>query len=151
MDSTPFWNGITTVFGPLAYAIGAARAAVSGEPLDVVVRVDGVEVFAGGAWQVIVACTGAFGGGSGIGAADATDGDLDVVIVPAGSRAGLVKRAWGLRTQTIERQRDVAHFEGRVVSVTGAGEINCDGEFLDGGLERVTARAHAFRLVVGGD
>ena len=78
-------------------------------------RVDGERVFDGGAWQVIVACTGAFGGGSGIGAADATDGDLDVVIVPAGSRAGLVRRAWGLRTQTIERQRKVAHFEGRVV------------------------------------
>ena len=47
----------------------------------------GREVFDGDAWQVIVACTGAFGGGSGIGAADSNDGDLDVVIIPAGSRA----------------------------------------------------------------
>ena len=95
----------------------------------------------------MVACTGAFGGGSGIGAADATDGELDVVIIPAGSRVALARRAWGLRTQTIERQRKVEHFVGRVVAVDGAGELNCDGEFVDGGLERVTARANAFRLV----
>jgi diacylglycerol kinase family enzyme len=135
-------------FGPLAYGLGAARAAATGRPLQITVDVDEQRAYAGNAWQVMVACTGAFGGGSGIGAADATDGDLDVVIVPAGSRAGLVKRAWGLRTQTIERQRAVAHFEGRVVRVAGAGEINCDGEFVAGGLERVTARANAFRLVV---
>jgi diacylglycerol kinase family enzyme len=137
-------------FGPLAYALGAARAAATGRPLTVSVNVDGEPVFNGAAWQVMVACTGAFGGGSGIGAADATDGALDVVIVPAGSRVSLVRRAWGLRTQTIERQRHVPHFEGRVVCVDGADEVNCDGEFVDGGLERVTARANAFRLVVPG-
>ena len=99
----------------------------------------------------MVACTGAFGGGSGIGAADATDGELDVVIVPAGSRATLARRAWGLRTQTIERQRAVPHFEGRVVEVAlpvGA-ELNVDGEFVDGGLDRVTARAGRSRWSSG--
>jgi diacylglycerol kinase (ATP) len=138
-------------FGPLAYAIGAARAALTGRPLAVQVRVDGETVFAGDAWQVIVACTGAFGGGSGIGAADAADGDLDVVIVPAGSRIKLVRRAWGLRTQTIERQRVVPHHKGAVVEVElpPSTELNCDGELRDGGLERVTARANAYRLVVG--
>lgn len=138
-------------FGPLAYGLGATRAALTGRPLDVRVVVDDEEIFADGAWQVMVACTGAFGGGSGIGAADATDGELDVVIIPAGSRIGLVKRAWGLRTQTIERQRKVLHREGRVVSVTlpPGVELNCDGEFRDSGLERVTARAAAFDLVVG--
>ncbi len=137
-------------YGPLAYGIGAVRAAASGRPLAVCVRVDGAEVFDGDVWQVIVACTGAFGGGSGIGAADSNDGDLDVVIIPAGSRVGLVRRAWGLRTKTIERQKAVPHVEGRVVEVTlpGGVELNCDGEFVDGGLERVTARANAFRLVV---
>ncbi len=50
-------------YGPLAYGIGAARAAASGRPLPVCVRVDGAEVFDGDVWQVIVACTGAFGGG----------------------------------------------------------------------------------------
>ena len=92
-------------FGPLAYPLGAARAALTGRPLRVRVVVDDVEVFSGGSWQVMVACTGAFGGGSGIGAADATDGDLDVVILPAGARLALVRRAWGLRAQRVERQR----------------------------------------------
>ena len=75
------------------------------------------------------------------------------MIVPAGSRIGLVRRAWGLRTQTIERQKAVPHFEGRVVEVAlpvGV-ELNCDGEFVDGGLERVTARANAFRLGGAGE
>ena len=58
------------VLGPLAYAVGALRAAVSESPLRCTVRVDGREVFSGGAWQVIVAVTGAFGGGSELGAAD---------------------------------------------------------------------------------
>ncbi|MDA0185123.1 diacylglycerol kinase family protein [Solirubrobacter phytolaccae] len=137
-------------YGPLAYGMGAVRAAASGKPLDVRVVVDQTERFCGGAWQIMVACTGAFGGGSGIGAADATDGDLDVVIVPAGTRLGLAHRAWGLRTKTIERQRRVSHFEGKVVEVTlpPGSELNCDGEFVDGGLDYVTATANAFSLVV---
>jgi diacylglycerol kinase family enzyme len=139
-------------FGPFAYGLGAVRAAASGRPLAIAVRVDGTLRFEGLAWQVMVACTGAFGGGSGLGVTDATDGDLDVVIVPAGSRALLVRRAWGLRTRTIERQRAVAHFEGRVVEVAlpAGAELNVDGEFVDGGLDRVTARAGAFELVVPG-
>jgi diacylglycerol kinase family enzyme len=138
-------------FGPLAYAIGATQAAVTGRPLPVTVRVDGTVVFDGRAWQVIVACTGAFGGGSGIGAADGADGDIDVVIMPAGSRLALVRRAWGLRTQTIERQRAVGHHEGKVIEVSlpPRTEINCDGELRFGGMERVSARAAAFALVVG--
>jgi diacylglycerol kinase family enzyme len=138
-------------FGPLAYAIGATRAALTGRPLAICVRVDGETVFVNRAWQVIVACTGAFGGGSGIGAADAGDGELDVVIVPAGSRIKLIRRAWGLRTQTIERQRAVPHHLGAVVEVElpPGTELNCDGELRDRGLERVTARANAYDLVVG--
>jgi diacylglycerol kinase (ATP) len=138
-------------FGPLAYGLGATRAGLTGQPLAVTVSVDDVVRFEGDAWQVIVASSGAFGGGSGIGAADATDGELDVVIVPAGSRVALMRRAWGLRTQTIERQRAVPHFAGRVVGVdlpVGT-ELNVDGEFVEGGLERVTASAGAFALVVG--
>ena len=73
------------------------------------------------------------------------------MIVPAGSRATLARRAWGLRTQTIERQRAVPHFEGRVVEVSlpAGAELNVDGEFVSAGLDRVTARAGAFELVVG--
>jgi diacylglycerol kinase family enzyme len=139
-------------FGPLAYGLGAVRAAASGQPLRVRVRVDDVDVFDDHAWQIMVACTGVFGGGSGIGAADATDGELDVVVVPSGSRVALARRAWGLRTRTIERQGKVAHFEGRVVEVAlpSGAELNVDGEFVSRGLDRVTAQAGAFCLVVGG-
>ena len=75
---------------------------------------------------------------------------LDVVVLPAGSRAGLARRAWGMRRQTIAQQRDVIHARGHVVAVAlpeGA-EINVDGEIRPSGLERVTVRPHAFDLVV---
>ena len=65
--------------GPLAYAVGAARAAVDG--VAAALHRPGRRrqpVFEGAAWQVIVAVTGAFGGGSGVGAADPSDGVLDV-------------------------------------------------------------------------
>jgi diacylglycerol kinase family enzyme len=136
--------------GPPAYAVGALHAAATTAPLDVTVRVDGEEAFAGECWQAIVAVSGAFGGGSGVGDADPADGVLDVVVLPAGSRLGLARRAWGLRTHTIAQQRGVQHARGHVIEVAlpHAAELNVDGEVRRGGLERVTVRARAFRLVV---
>jgi diacylglycerol kinase (ATP) len=136
--------------GPLAYGVGAARASVTEHPLPVAVRVDGHEAFSGPCWQAIVAVTGAFGAGSGVGDTDPHDGELDVVVLPAGSRAGLARRAWGLRTRTIRQQRGVVHDRGLVVEIAlpDGSEINVDGELRRGGLERVTAQACAFRLVV---
>jgi diacylglycerol kinase (ATP) len=135
--------------GPLAYGIGAARAAATERPLPVTVAADGREVFAGPCWQAIVAVSGAFGGGSGVAEARPDDGVLDVVVLPAGSRLGLARRAWGLRRQTIAQQRDVVHARGRVIAVTmpDGAEINVDGEIHRGGLEHVTVRARAFDLV----
>jgi diacylglycerol kinase (ATP) len=136
--------------GPLAYGVGALRAATNTQPLPVTVRADGRTVFDDAAWQVIVAVSGAFGGGSGVAEADPEDGVLDVVILPAGSRAGLARRAWGLRKRTIAQQRDVPHERGHVVEVAvpGGSEINVDGEIREGGLDRVTVEPAAFRLVV---
>jgi diacylglycerol kinase family enzyme len=48
------------------------------------VTVDGTQRFDGEAWQVIVAGTGAFGGGSELEAADPRDGLLDVAVLEAG-------------------------------------------------------------------
>jgi diacylglycerol kinase (ATP) len=138
--------------GPLAYAVGALRAAASEHPLRCTVRADGDEVFRGDAWQVIVAVTGAFGGGSELGAAEPDDGVLDVAVLPAGSRAGLARRAWGLRRGTIAEQPDVCHARGAIVEVEllpADAQINVDGELRDGGLERVTVEPRAFSLVVG--
>jgi diacylglycerol kinase (ATP) len=136
--------------GPLAYAVGAAHAAAREHPLPVTVRVDGRTAFAGDCWQAIVAVSGAFGGGAGVNATDPDDGALDVVILPAGTRAGLARRAWGMRTGTIAAQRGVPHERGHVVEVElpAGAEINVDGEIRAGGLERVIVRPRAFSLVV---
>jgi diacylglycerol kinase (ATP) len=135
--------------GPLAYAVGAAHAGATASPLRCAVRADGATVFEGEAWQVIVAVTGAFGGGSGIEAADPSDGVLDVAVLPAGSRVGLVRRAWGLKRHTIAEQRGVEHHRGHVIEVDGAGEFNADGEVRKTGLERVTVERDAYALVLG--
>ena len=135
--------------GPLAYAVGALGAAATAAPLSASVRVDGARVFAGEAWQIIVAATGAFGGGSDIGAADPHDGILDLAVLPAGSRLGLVRRAWGLKTGTIADQHDVPHHRGAVVEVSmpPGTEFNVDGEVRDHGLDRVTVEGDAYVLV----
>ncbi len=136
--------------GPLAYGVGAVRAAARERPLPVTVRADDRTVFDGECWQLIVAVSGAFGGGSGVAEADPDDGRLDVVVIPAGSRAGLARRAYGLRRRTIAQQHDVPHEQGHVVEVTlpPGSEINVDGEIREGGLERVTVVPRGFRLVV---
>jgi diacylglycerol kinase (ATP) len=138
--------------GPLAYAVGALRAAATAAPLRCSVRADERTVFDGKAWQVIVAVTGAFGGGSGVGAADPEDGVLDVAVLPAGSRLGLVRRAWGLKRRTIAEQRGVEHHRAMVVAVDlpPGTEFNADGELRDTGLERVTVERDGYALVAGG-
>jgi diacylglycerol kinase (ATP) len=139
--------------GPLAYAAGAVRAAVGERPLPCTVRVDGREAYAGDAWQVIVAVSGAFGGGAGVEEADPRDGELDVVVLPGGSRVALLRRAWNLRTHTVAAQRATDHLRGTVVEVDlppGRDELNVDGELRSGGLERVTVDRAAFALLVPG-
>jgi diacylglycerol kinase (ATP) len=138
------------VLGPLAYAAGALRAAATSAPLRCTVRVDGERAYAGGAWQVIVAATGAFGGGSQVGAADPFDGRLDVAVLPAGSRLALARRAWGLRRGTVTEQQPVEHRRGAVVEVElpPGTELNVDGEIRERGLERVTVQRRAYALVV---
>jgi diacylglycerol kinase (ATP) len=114
--------------GPLAYPLGAAWAAVREEPLHLRVRVDGEERFAGDAWQVVVAATGHFGGGSAIGGTTSDDGRLDVAVVPAGSRLGLAWRAAGMVTRVLVRQRAVQHLRGDAIEVDGVPAFNVDGE-----------------------
>ena len=118
--------------GPLAYAVGALRAGLAAHPLECRVAVDGAEHFAGRAWQVIVAGTGAFGGGSQVDAADESDGRLDVAVLEAGPRAALVRRAWGMRRGDVTDQAGVRHARGRRIEVDGpaADEFNVDGEVV---------------------
>jgi diacylglycerol kinase (ATP) len=94
--------------------------------------------------------TGAFWGGSEVGAADPEDGVLDVAVLPAGSRLGLVRRAWGLKRGTIAEQRGVEHHRAHVIEVDipAGTEFNTDGEVRSSGLERVTVERDAYALVV---
>ena len=116
--------------GPLAYAVGALKAGVTARPLRCAVTADGAPHYDGLAWQVVVGVTGAFGGGSAIGATCPQDGMLDIAVVPAGSRVGLVRRAYGMRTGRLAAQADVAHARAAQIEVEVAGHptFNVDGE-----------------------
>jgi len=136
-------------FGPLAYAIGAIRAGVGAKPLRCTITVDGQQRAAARAWQVVVAVTGAFGGGSEIGGTREDDGLLDVAVVPAGSRVGLVRRAYGMRAGRLTAQSDVAHERGATIELAIASNrnFNVDGETCRCDPARFTLHDGGFDLV----
>jgi len=135
--------------GPLAYAVGALKAAATATPLRCAVACDGEIRWEGRAWQVVVAVTGAFGGGSAIGVTSAEDERLDVAIVPAGSRAGLARRAFGMKTGRLTKQSDVAHERAAVIDVETAGHatFNVDGETCRCEPAHFTMRPGGFHVV----
>ncbi|MEY2442084.1 MAG: hypothetical protein QOJ46_1510 [bacterium] len=138
--------------GPLAYAVGALRAAAGAEPLRCQIVCDGDTCWEGSAWQVIVGATGAFGGGSEIGGTRPDDGLLDVAIVPAGSRIGLARRAAGMRRGRLAEQSDVAHHRAATIEVDTEGRkqtFNVDGEVCPCEPAHFTLRDGGFRVVVG--
>jgi diacylglycerol kinase family enzyme len=143
-------EGMKKALGPFAYAIGAARAGFSADPFACSVRCDGEDIHVGDAWQVTVACSGAFGGGSEVDA-DPNDGALDVIVIPAGSRAALAWRAYGLRTGRIDRQREVGAHRCAAARIEAPAEteLNVDGELTELGAGEFSVTRHAFRLVVG--
>jgi|1186.fasta_scaffold145333_2 diacylglycerol kinase (ATP) len=116
--------------GSLAYAAGALRAGVAARPLRCFVRADGAQVFAGEAWQIIVAGTGAFGGGAELEEADPADRLVDVAVLEAGPRLALVRRAWGMRRGGLAAQRGVHYARGRTVELElpPGTSFNVDGE-----------------------
>ncbi|HEX2467230.1 MAG TPA: diacylglycerol kinase family protein [Solirubrobacterales bacterium] len=165
MDERPFVNaasvglspvaaqraqGLKRVLGPVAYAVGALRAAASAKPVQCRILGDGKLVHAGPAWQATVACTGAFGAGAEVDA-DPRDGALDVVVIEAGSRWRLVQRASGLRAGTVESQTGVRNARAREVEVQaeGGSGFNVDGELVDTVRARFRVSPHAFGVVVG--
>jgi diacylglycerol kinase (ATP) len=138
--------------GPLAYPVGGVLAGLLERPVGATAVVDEIEVFDGDTWQLTVAATGAFGGGSEIEAADPADGLLDLVAVPAGSRLVLPRIAIALRRGELEDQPDVVHVRGDVIRVRVAPGtcFNVDGEVIEGGGDHTfRAQAAAFELVVG--
>jgi diacylglycerol kinase (ATP) len=135
--------------GPLAYAFGALRAGITARPLRCRAAVDGEELFSGAAWQVIVAGTGAFGGGSELDAADPSDRLVDVAVLEAGPRVALVRRAWGMRAGGLEGQPGVHHARGRVVELDLPPDtpFNVDGELCTVAPTRFRAGGERVRVV----
>ncbi len=143
-------HGLKSAMGPLAYAAGAMRAGVEADPIECVVRCDGEEIHSGEAWQVTVACSGAFGGGSSI-ETELADRKLDVVVIEAGSRLRLAKHAYGLRKGGIGEQTGVKKVRcGEVeVDAGGAERWNVDGEIVEAGTSKFRIDPSAVEVVVG--
>jgi diacylglycerol kinase (ATP) len=137
--------------GPAAYAAGAVVAGLLDSPLRCRVTCDGRELFAGTAWQVSIAASGAFGGGSRIDAADPQDGRLDVAVLRAGARLRLVQHAWGLRGGRLTEQRGVYHARASVaeVEVPPGAHFNVDGELVEAGPSSFSVQPQAVSVVVG--
>jgi diacylglycerol kinase (ATP) len=143
-------HGLKGALGPIAYAVGAVRAGVTTRPISCRVRCDGESLFSGRAWQVTVALTGAFGGGSGV-EADPADGVLDAVVIEARSRARLVLHGVGVRAGGLEDQEGVRTGSGRVIDVETDGRtgFNIDGELVETDSVRLGVEPGAFAVVVG--
>jgi YegS/Rv2252/BmrU family lipid kinase len=137
--------------GPLAYAAGAVRAGLSAKPLTCLVECDERELLAGEAWQVTVAASGAFGGGTTLEEADPSDGALDVIAIEAGPRLGLVGVAYRLRSGDVTNHPRAFHTrcEHVEVQVPDCTQFNVDGEVVTEGDARFRAVRGAFRLVIG--
>ena len=99
--------------GPLAYAVGALRAAVDRAAAALRrVRRTATRSSTARPGRRSSRSPARSAAASEIGAADPDDGVLDATVLPAGSRLGLARRAWGLRRGTIAEQRDVCHARG---------------------------------------
>jgi diacylglycerol kinase (ATP) len=144
------WRALVCRRSPLAYSVGALRAGLRAHPVPAHVRCDGADAFAGRAWQVTVAVTGAFGGGAQV-EADPRDGILDVIVIEAGSRARLLVHAYRLRAGRLRERDDVHRASGREIEVEidGGDGFNVDGELVDARRLRLSVRPRAFQVVVG--
>ena len=107
------------------------------------------EHFDGEAWQVIVAVSGAFGGGAEIDAADVHDGRLDLLVVPAGRRLALLPRALRMRRGDLAEDPKVVHVQAQAftLDVPAGTAFNVDGELVQAGPEVRFTLQESFRLV----
>jgi diacylglycerol kinase (ATP) len=144
-------GSLKATLGPLAYAVGALGAGLSARPVRCRATCDGSLVHDGPAWQVTVACSGAFGAGARIEEADPTDGELDLVAAAAGSRLRLPALAYRLRRGGLTERAGIGHARGASIELDAPAnaEFNVDGELVRHGPATFTAEAGAFRLVVG--
>jgi diacylglycerol kinase (ATP) len=137
--------------GPLAYAAGALVAGLTTAAVPCRATCDGELVHDGPAWQVTVACSGAFGAGSQIDEADPADGELDLVAMEAGSRLRLPGLAYRLRTGGLTDRPGVVHASGARIGLEApaGATYNVDGELVEHGPARFEIQPRAFELVAG--
>lgn len=142
-------SGLKGALGPLAYGVGALGAGLRADAVECTVRCGEEEVHNGGAWQVTVASTGAFGAGSSI-PAEPADGQLDVVVIAAGSRARLALYAYGLRSGTIGKQRGVKKIRCATaeIELEASHAFNVDGEIVESESAAFRLEAQAVELIV---
>ena len=149
VDAARRASPLKRVLGPFAYLVGAGVTAVAGRPLRCAVDVDDRRVFQGKAWQVMVACSGAFGAGSVVDDAQPDDGLLDLVVIQAGRRLRLVQHAHGLREGGITDQPGVLSTRGSSVALglPDGAQLNVDGEVLPARSPVTIAPGH-FEVVI---
>ena len=137
--------------GAVAYPVGALWSGLFDSPVECRVTCGDREVFAGTAWQVAVAGTGAFGGGASVGFAEDGDRCLDVGVAPAGSRLALPRLALALRRGRLAEVPGVCHARRtRVeVEVPEGTLFNVDGEVVESGPATFAADSRRVQVVAG--
>ncbi|QIK68696.1 diacylglycerol kinase family lipid kinase [Nocardioides sp. HDW12B] len=133
----------------LQYPYAAVRALLTYRPGEVVVTVDGVE-HRHRAYTVVVANSGYYGKGMRIApAADLRDGLLDVVVLPAGSRWGMVRRLPRVYDGTHVDLPEVVVLRGAEVRVE-AGRPGEEGPVAYGDGELLGPLPRTARVAPGG-
>jgi diacylglycerol kinase family enzyme len=149
LDGTPFVNVASLGVAPkaaeqaqslksrlkaLAYPIGALLGAARTKPISVTAEVDGEPAWSGDAWQVMVASSGAFGGWGDTGKVEHGDGQLDLVVVPAGRGTHrLAVDAASLVRGELAQRDGVHHSRGSRIELVlrHTQQVVVDGELLD--------------------
>lgn len=112
----------------LQYPYAAVRALLTYEPARFTIEVDG-RVHEQDAYSVVVANSGYYGKGMHIApAADVHDGQLDVVVLPAESRLGMVRRLPRVYDGTHVDLPEVTVLRGQEVHVTADTEVLAYGD-----------------------
>lgn len=138
------------VIGRFAYMLGALGAGFTESPVRCRITCDGDELFAGKAWQVMIANSGRFGAGSSIEEADPGDGLLDATVIPAGTRLRLPRYAYAMRRGRISSTGHARHGRGCRVRLEVPREepYNVDGEVVCAGSSNFRVERAAAQIVL---
>jgi YegS/Rv2252/BmrU family lipid kinase len=134
----------------LQYPYAAVRSLLTYTPVPFTVTVDG-HVHEQTAYNVVVANSGYYGKGMHIApAADVHDGVLDVVVLPEGSRWGMVRRLPKVYDGTHVELEGVTVLRGQTVTVQAAAEVVAygDGERIGPLPRTATVRPGAIQVLL---